>query len=273
MFDDKILEEYINTFLGYGNSKGDICFIGLEEGIAVEYLQLERNPRLGFDEVNKKLQIWKSREKKELEDCRDFHLATNDIWHNTNSKIQRTWQGSIRTVLSYEGKDTNDSNILDFQINRLGRFNENHSIIELRPLPSKKVAGSKWFYKFFSKIDYLKSKKDYEMFITHKRIENIKKFINRSSFKHIVFLSLAGEYRSYWKKIASTEFKNIDIEASRVALNIYMKRTGKDFIVSSDNKFIITHHPKSYPDNDDLVCGSLAQVFVELGKYLKSLKV
>ena len=58
MFDDKILEEYINTFLGYGNSKGDICFIGSKEDIAVEYLQLERNPILGFDEVNKKLQIY-----------------------------------------------------------------------------------------------------------------------------------------------------------------------------------------------------------------------
>jgi len=257
MFDDEILEKYINIFLGYGNSKGDICFVGLEEGIAIKYLKLEQNPKLGFDEVNKKIQVWKNRGEKELEDCRDFHLETNNVWHKSNSKIQETWQGPIRTILSYEGKDISDSSILDFQINRLGRFNENHSIIELRPLPSKKVTGSKWFYKFFSKMDYLKSKKEYEKFITDRRIENIRKFIFRSSFKHIVFLSLSKTYEDYWKKISDSKFNSID----------------KDFIVSSDNKFIITHHPKSYPANRDLLCGSLSKVFVELGKYLKSLKV
>ena len=58
MFDDKILEQYINIFLGYGNSKGDICFIGLEEGIGVKNQLLEQNPELGFNEVNKKLIRW-----------------------------------------------------------------------------------------------------------------------------------------------------------------------------------------------------------------------
>ena len=256
MFDDKILEQYINTFLGYGNSKGDICFIGLEEGIGVKNQLLEQNPELGLNEVNKKLIRWEQGGKKELEDCRDFHLTTNDIWHKKTSNIQQTWEGPIRTVLSYEGKDIRYSNLLEFQINRLGRYNENHSIIELRPLPSKKLSGSTWFYKFFSKIDYLKSKKDYEKYITEKRIEYIKSFLKKSSFKHIVFLSMNYQNRGYWNEIANSDFKNID----------------KDFIASSDNKFFITHHPTSYPKKDDLVCGSLKQVFVELGNYLKSLK-
>ena len=54
----------------------------------------------------------------------------------------------------------------------------------------------------------------------------LKNFLKKSSFKHIVFLSMNYQNRGYWKEIANSDFKNID----------------KDFIASSDNKFFITHH-------------------------------
>ena len=255
MFNDELLEKYINTFLGYGNQNGDICFIVLEEGIGVRNQILEENPELGFKEVNKKLSTWMEMGETQVVDGRDFHLKTNDLWHKETSDIQKTWEGMIRTILSYENKDCSYSNILNFQINRLGRLNENHSLIEFRPLPSKSFRGSQWFYKFFSKLNYLRSKKDYEDYITNKRIKLIQDFIRTSSFRFIVFLSIGSHFRHYWEKISNTEFKNIQ----------------KDFLVCPNNKFFITHHPTSYPKKESLVSGGLKEVYKDLGQYLREL--
>ena len=255
MFDDESLEKYINTFLGYGNINGDICFVGLEEGIGVSGKLLEEKPELGFKEVNKKISTWKTLGESQLVDGREFHLKTDDMWHKETSDIQKTWEGMIRTVLSYENKDLSHSNILNFQINRLGRKNENHSLIEFRPLPSKSLRGSEWFYKSFSKLNYLSTKKIYEDYITQKRVEIIKRFINSSSFKFIVFLSIGLSFRPYWEKIANSKFRDIQ----------------KDFLVCPNNKFFITHHPTSYPKKDSLVSESLKDVYKNLGIYLRSL--
>ena len=255
MFNDEILEKYINTFLGYGNINGDICFIGLEEGIGVSGKLLEEKPDLGFKEVNKILSTWKTLGESHLVDGKEFHLKTNDLWHKETSAIQKTWEGIIRTILSYENQDLSHTNILNFQINRLGRKNENHSLIELRPLPSKSLRGSEWFYKSFSKLNYLNTKKNYEDYITKKRIEIIQNFIKVSSFKFIVIWSIGLNFRPYWDRIANSEFKDIK----------------KDFLVCSNNKFFVTHHPTSYPKKEQLISKSLKDVYKDLGQYLKSL--
>ena len=44
MFDDQILDSYIKNFLGYGNPNGEICFVGLEEGIGIRENDLKKNP-------------------------------------------------------------------------------------------------------------------------------------------------------------------------------------------------------------------------------------
>ena len=44
MFDDQILASYIKNFLGYGNSNGEICFVGLEEGIGISENDLKKIP-------------------------------------------------------------------------------------------------------------------------------------------------------------------------------------------------------------------------------------
>ena len=64
MFNDQLLSEYADTFLGYGNQNGKFCFIGLEEGIGGSFEDC-------FKEVNSKITSWEKRGKKQLEDCRE----------------------------------------------------------------------------------------------------------------------------------------------------------------------------------------------------------
>ena len=43
MFNDQLLSEYADTFLGYGNQNGKFCFIGLEEGIGGSFEDIKAN--------------------------------------------------------------------------------------------------------------------------------------------------------------------------------------------------------------------------------------
>ena len=52
---------------------------------------------------------------------------------------------------------------------------------------------------------------------------------------------------------------------------ILLAKLKKDFLVCSNNKFFVTHHPTSYPKKEQLISKSLKDVYKDLGQYLKSL--
>jgi|TARA_B100001964_G_C14090713_1_gene534636 hypothetical protein len=257
-FNDEILQKYMATFLGYGNEKGNILFVGLEEGIGVKESFLKQNHQLGFNEINKKLIHWNKRGKKVLEDCREFHLLFDKQWHLNPSKlidIQSTWKKIILALLTFAGKTTNFRDILYYQKEKFCRFDSNHALIELRPLPSKKLKGDLWFYPEFSQLPFLVSKPVYEKYITEKRVNYIRNFINRTNFKAVVFLSKSDAALSIWETIIDDRFENI----------------GTDFLVKNLNGklFISTYHPSTQFFKKKLSkSGSLENVYLTLGSYL-----
>jgi|TARA_B100002003_G_scaffold195790_1_gene185761 hypothetical protein len=259
MFDDNLLIEFMNTFLGYGNSNDKFCFVGLEEGMSVDPNLLKTQPKFGFNEVNAKLKHWEKRGKLQLEDCREFHLAFGETkWHQNPTQIQPTWEGPMSTILSFEGKDI-ASNLLNYQQNQFASKDGNSSMIELRPLPSKRYSGSKWFYKHYSQIEYLNSKSIYEKEITSMRVKLIKSFLENSKIQFVIFLSNSKINQLYWEQITDTKFKEL----------------GDDFkIAERDNRYyFMTYHPTNfYVSKDLLKSGSLQNVFVRLGKFISKLK-
>jgi len=249
MFNDQLLSEYADTFLGYGNQNGKFCFIGLEEGIGGSFEDC-------FKEVNSKITSWEKRGKKQLEDCRDFHLSLPFTkWHINPTKEQPTWRGIIRIILSYEEIPLKLNNTLSFQSERLGRLNDNHCMIELRPLPGKNM--SSWFYNKYSKIDYLKFRTTYTKHITPKRINLLREFINKNNFKHIIFFSSDSKTIKLWEQIADEEFKDV----------------GQNFLISDSGKYIRTEHPANFQFSKKKLIGTkdFLDIFEKIGNRLRNL--
>ena len=82
MFNDQLLSEYADTFLGYGNQNGKFCFIGLEEGIGGSFEDC-------FKEVNSKITSWEKRGKKQKSSCclRRRRLYDDPIFQRYKMKI------------------------------------------------------------------------------------------------------------------------------------------------------------------------------------------
>ena len=64
MLDPIALENFIQSFVGYGNLESDVWFIGMEEGGGVTE-----------NEVRARLEAWVNRGQLQIENVCEFHVA------------------------------------------------------------------------------------------------------------------------------------------------------------------------------------------------------
>ncbi|MEA3335851.1 MAG: hypothetical protein U9R25_08055 [Chloroflexota bacterium] len=126
LFDDQLLDEFAHQFYGYGNYSGQYWFVGMEEGGGNS-----------FEKVNRRLNTWAHRGKRELEDVAGYHQAIGitDLF-SEKPKIQRTWGKLIRIVLSSQGITPTTERVRAYQRAVLGRPNGETCLVELFSLPS-----------------------------------------------------------------------------------------------------------------------------------------
>ena len=62
VFDDQLLQDFMNGFYGYGNYSGGYWFVGMEEGGGNS-----------FENIDKRLKDWDRRDRCEIEDIADYH--------------------------------------------------------------------------------------------------------------------------------------------------------------------------------------------------------
>ena len=93
MFDDELLHAFIKRYYGYGNFNAKYWFVGMEEGGGSE-----------FAEIWTRINIWRERGSRELEDVAEYHNAIG-ITHlfNERPRLQPTWNKLIRVLLNAEG--------------------------------------------------------------------------------------------------------------------------------------------------------------------------
>lgn len=180
-----LIDNRINNFLGYGNLKGDIWFIGMEEGSSNKFEEL-------YERFNKTYN-------KEIIDLRDLDIAEHQKWFEKDlPPIQKTWNILIQILLKLEN---NTSNSLierkKYQKYNLGSINQNHCLIELSSLPS--TSTKDWVYNNYSEIEYLSSREQYLKQIIPIRIKLISKKIIENQPKLVIFYSKS--YTNYWEQI------------------------------------------------------------------------
>lgn len=233
MIDEKLLEEYMNNFYGYGNLKGKYWFIGMEEGGGNSE-----------DEFISRLQNWKCFGSPTLLDNCKFHSVSNDgkgnnmeyFFRETKTKYQPTWGGLIKILLNYfEYKQPTLEQVKQFQSKSWGRVNSDNCLLEVFPLPSPKAG--KWKYSDWIKnIHYLESRESYKEKLKETRIQKLKDLILAEKPLLVVFYSSNKEYLEYWYKIIGVSFQDLNFIDNENKLKA-------KFIKQNNFCYAIIHHP------------------------------
>lgn len=190
--DDDLLERYVNGFLGYGNLDAPFWFIGVEEGGGESR-----------DQLTERLDVWRRRGEREVEDLADFHRAVGlEKWFAPEPPTQKTWAGYSRILLTTQGEQgISPDRIRQYQANELGSLAGESCLLELLPLPSPSI--SKWSYPAWSRLPYLQDRKTYFDNFAEKRAAFISMLIERHRPKVVVLCGLSKAYLRYWQMIGS----------------------------------------------------------------------
>ncbi len=221
LFDDQLLQAFIDGFYGYGNYAGDYWFIGMEEGGGNS-----------FADVAQRLSDWDSRGRNELEDIADYHAAIGaPRFFGDHPKLQPTWKKLIRVLLTAEGRDVQVEDVRTYQQQRLGRHTSNNCLLELMPLPSPSTGH--FLYAQHSRLANLANRTVYMQRYAALRAGHIKQRIAQYQPKAVVFYSSDKGYAWWWNAITGIPF-------SQAA-------TGP-FLISSNAQtvFVIMRHPTGF---------------------------
>jgi hypothetical protein len=214
--DDRLLQEYIDRFYGYGNYAGSFWLVGMEEG--------------GGDslaEVQSRIAAWEHRGKPEVDDVAEFHALTGlDKWFRRDPPLQRTWAKLIRLLLVAEGQVPEVAAAKAFQGAELGRRGSRTCILELLPLPSP--SSSEWLYSSCSSIASLRDRNTYREHVAPMRVQHLRTRIREHQPALVLFYGLV--YRNWWEQVSGVSFDRTEIDAFYLA-------------TSDTTLFALTRHP------------------------------
>lgn len=236
MLNDKLLEEFMHSFYGYGNLNSKIWFIGMEEGGGNS-----------LEEVAATLKCWENFGKPTLMDVAEFHNRLGEA-HNPsitkyfsdkNIRYQRTWGGLIKIL--YSSQKNLNAKIRErksYQALKFARTESDECLLELYPLPSPGV--NKFNYSEWSEIPYLNSRGKYKDFLRNTRTEKIKSLMATHKPSVVIFYSSSQEYTNAWSDISNTNF-------AEIVGDIVEGTNGKRLVIKSAKQgktlYIVTHHP------------------------------
>ncbi len=159
----------INEFIGYGDPSADIWFIGIEES----------SPNIAT--------LLKRVKFRKFEDLAEAHTALGITKFHRNAKpqVQRTWRPMCALGLAMEDEPIPDkAAILDFQVNRLGRFGETTFLTEILPVPKPK-AGI-WPEEYREIFPEITNYKDYESRFLPQRQAQLRELLANNSPRLVV---------------------------------------------------------------------------------------
>lgn len=194
---DSLLQDFMGKFYGYGDYYAKYWFIGMEEGGGTN-----------FDEINNRVNVWKSRGSRELEDVAQYHdaIAAPKNYFGDNPVLQSTWRRLILVYLGLTNSEVDDKQVREYQGKNWGRWDSKTCLLELLPLPSRSTRKSDWLYAQYSDLPCLISRQKYKDCYIEDRKKHLKRKVheNIGKVKSIIFYSFS--YLKYWQEIAGITF-------------------------------------------------------------------
>ena len=186
-----LIQKRLKNFWGYGNLKGPVWFIGMEEGLGdSEGLPFER-----FISTDGKVVV----------DITSNTSADHQALFKEGAKTQPTWRPLI-FILLYQrfGRVPTLAEIRDYQINHFGRTTSAHAILELMPLPAKSTKKADWIYQDVPLIG-LTHREEYLATYLPDRVQALKLLIEKHQPKLVLFYSRS--YLNEWQSIIPKKLK------------------------------------------------------------------
>jgi hypothetical protein len=217
MFDDQLLQAFINGHYGYGDYHAKYWFVGMEE-------RGGKSPK----DISQRLNAWDKLGRNELDDVVEFHREIGINKHFVEPVVlQPTWNKIIRVLLSIEEHHpTTTAEVKAYQKNQLARKNGKSCLVELLPLPSPK-ANAWLHYDKYSRLPFLKTRPEYVGQVKPRRIEDLRCRIEQYKPEVVVFYGI--RYEEDYLQIAGVEFK-VNSDGVKVGKN-------------NDTVFVMTAHP------------------------------
>lgn len=217
---------YCSTKIGYGNPNGKYWFIGPEEG--------------GDIKGNKdRMEVWSEMGMNEnFLDMKNFHLTLSkrskfknisNFFQGKESKLQSTWNGILKILMSLTQNENDDKTRREYQSNLLGSSMGETVIGELYPFSSKSLNDS-LSLKYFGK-----SKKKYWEEFSPNREFLIGQKIQKHKPKLVCFYSTSFK-ENWYRIIASTNPKS--------QIQFYYE-LNMEYYKSNETLFVIIPHPIS----------------------------
>jgi len=221
----------MNTFFGYGTWNAPIWFVGMEEGGGNDLAEIQR-----------RLEAWNLRGRRELEDLVSYHRDIGVTRHiGEKPSLQSTWSKLVRVLFGMANLPPHRESIRKYQGLSFGREAGTTSLVELLPLPSPGL--DKWFYGT-SELPFLRTRDIYRDHVRPFRAEAIRRRILESRPKVVAFYGLT--YLQYWSNVAG--------------VSLEMSRDPFFSVTVRDTLFLALRHPVSH--------GVTNEYFAEAGHFL-----
>ena len=231
--DTDLLQRHLQTFLGYGNPRADVWFVGPEQGGAHD-----------LGEIGRRLGAWTALGEASLVDLHEYHRKIGQHnWLAPKPRIQSTWGKLIRTYLTLRGEPTSADAVRSCQATRFGSADGDTAVVDLMPLPCKSMKD--WI---FGSIDlpYLRTRQSYIEALLPQRLELFRSALETAKPEAVVFYGLG--YADHWHEI--------------VGEPVARDADGIGIVTSGATTFAIAPHPTSF--------GATNALFEAMGQRLAS---
>lgn len=191
------LQAYSTKFLGYGNPRAKLWFVGMEEAGASDALSLER-----------RITLWKERGSCEYEDSVEFKQQLGDAknFFGENNRIQRTLGFLIRCeIAAYEGRQASLVEVKRYQRQMWGRRNAQSAALELSALPQASLKD--WGIPVSMRLGHFESRRAYGEFISTVRVNALVNAIEK--YKPAVVICYGASYKEYWNTLRSAVSRTV----------------------------------------------------------------
>ncbi len=197
---ERMIEAYINTFVGYGSESASRWFVGMEEA-GVKSL----------DDFHSRVSAWYGRGASKMEDLADYHHAIGEhrlfplpcpTGVQPLPPLQRTWAGLLRFDAAFSGTDADTDSIRKVQAVSLGRRGGDTALVELLPLPA--ASTKHWPYTpLAGSIPWLANRKIYRESILDYRCGLLRSLILAAKPKVVLFYG--ASYLRYWRMLSEVD--------------------------------------------------------------------
>ncbi len=204
-YDERLLSDFANRFLGYGSLKSNIWLIGPEQGGVGT-----------IDDLYWRASLWSKRGEKETEDLHSYHadlkavaIANAEVSEGASHaatlklskfdwtrNIQPTWGPLIRVILALNGEKAETQDVKDFQKRELGGVDGENCVLDLNALSSPRQ--SEWKQIGESGLRWLRTREQCEEHLAPLRCDLLRKRLAR--YKPCLVLFYGLSHKHWWER-------------------------------------------------------------------------